>query len=127
MCHQYEGPRWVSVRERLREVGCVAEVDAADIVHAGEVERAEFHPLVAQRPDPQAVHRGDPGVVEPGGVATELGSHNKPEVRNEMIDPFYEQTEVLAPEDIADGVAYMVTRPCHTAISELWIMPTDQA
>lgn len=30
------------------------------------------------------------------------------------------------PEDIADGVAYMVTRPRHTAISELWIMPTDQ-
>jgi len=66
------------------------------------------------------------GVVEPGGVATELGSHNKPEVRNEMIDPFYEQTEVLAPEDIADGIAYMVTRPRHTAIGELWIMPTEQ-
>jgi NADP-dependent 3-hydroxy acid dehydrogenase YdfG len=66
------------------------------------------------------------GVVEPGGVATELGSHNKPEVRNEMIDPFYEKTEVLAPEDIADGIAYMVTRPRHTAIGELWIMPTDQ-
>jgi NADP-dependent 3-hydroxy acid dehydrogenase YdfG len=66
------------------------------------------------------------GVLEPGGVATELGSHNNPEVRNEMIDPFYEQTEVLAPEDIADGVAYMVTRPRHTAIGELWIMPTDQ-
>ena len=62
------------------------------------------------------------GVVEPGGVATELGSHNKPEVRNEMIDPFYEQTEVLTPEDIA----YMVTRPRHTAIGELWIMPTEQ-
>ncbi len=30
------------------------------------------------------------------------------------------------PEDIADGVAYMVTRPRHTAIGELWIMPTDQ-
>jgi len=25
------------------------------------------------------------GVVEPGGVATELGSHNKPAIRNEMI------------------------------------------
>jgi NADP-dependent 3-hydroxy acid dehydrogenase YdfG len=36
------------------------------------------------------------GVLEPGGVATELGSHNKPEVRNQMIDPFLEQTEVLA-------------------------------
>jgi NADP-dependent 3-hydroxy acid dehydrogenase YdfG len=66
-------------------------------------------------------------VLEPGGVATELGSHNRPEVREDMIDPFYKQTEVLTPEDIADGVAYMVTRPRHTAISELWIMPTDQA
>ena len=66
------------------------------------------------------------GVVEPGGVATELGSHNPSEIRNEMIDPFFEKTEVLAPEDIADGVAYMVTRPRHTAIGELWIMPTDQ-
>ena len=62
------------------------------------------------------------GVVEPGGAATELGSHNKPQVRNETIDPFYQQTEVLVPEDIA----YMVTRPRHTAIGELWIMPTEQ-
>src|SRR3989454_3630309 len=67
------------------------------------------------------------GVLEPGGVATELGSHNKPEIREEMIDPFNQRTEVLAPEDIADGIAYMVTRPRHTAISEMWIMPTDQA
>jgi NADP-dependent 3-hydroxy acid dehydrogenase YdfG len=67
------------------------------------------------------------GVLEPGGVDTELGSHNNPEVRGEMIDPFYEQTEVLAPEDIADGVAYMVTRPRHASVAELWIMPTDQA
>ncbi|WP_326725497.1 SDR family NAD(P)-dependent oxidoreductase [Streptomyces sp. NBC_00243] len=68
------------------------------------------------------------GVLEPGGVDTELGSHNdhKPEVR-EAIGAFYEQTEVLAPDDIADGVAYMVTRPRHTSIGELWIMPTDQA
>jgi NADP-dependent 3-hydroxy acid dehydrogenase YdfG len=66
------------------------------------------------------------GLVEPGGVATELGSHNKPQVRNEMIDPFYEQTEVLTSEDIADGITYMVTRPRHTAIGELWIMPTEQ-
>lgn len=66
------------------------------------------------------------GVIEPGGVATELGSHNKPQIRNEMIDPFYEQTEVLAPEDVADSIAYMVTRPRHTAVGELWIMPTDQ-
>jgi NADP-dependent 3-hydroxy acid dehydrogenase YdfG len=66
------------------------------------------------------------GVLEPGAVETELGSHNTPEIRNEIIDPYFEQTEVLAPEDIADGVTYMVTRPRHTAIGELWIMPTEQ-
>lgn len=61
-------------------------------------------------------------------MATELGSHNdhKADVR-EAINSFYEQTEVLAPEDIADGVAYMVTRPRHASVGELWIMPTDQA
>jgi len=67
------------------------------------------------------------GVLEPGGVDTELGSHNNDEIRGQVIDPFYEQTEVLAAEDVADGVAYMVTRPRHASISELWIMPTDQA
>jgi NADP-dependent 3-hydroxy acid dehydrogenase YdfG len=67
------------------------------------------------------------GVLEPGGVDTELGSHNNDDVRGAMIDPFFEQTEVLAAEDIADGVSYMVTRPRHASIGELWIMPTDQA
>jgi NADP-dependent 3-hydroxy acid dehydrogenase YdfG len=43
-----------------------------------------------------------------------------------MIDPFYQQTEVLGPDDIAGGIAYMVTRPRHTTIGELWIMPTEQ-
>jgi NADP-dependent 3-hydroxy acid dehydrogenase YdfG len=38
----------------------------------------------------------------------------------------YEQTEVLAPEDVADSVIYMVTRPRHAAIREIWIMPTGQ-
>jgi NADP-dependent 3-hydroxy acid dehydrogenase YdfG len=44
-----------------------------------------------------------------------------------MISPFFTATEVLAPQDIADGVTCMVTRPRHTAIGELWIMPTEQA
>ena len=65
------------------------------------------------------------GVLEPGGVTTELGSHNTGAVREE-IDDFYATTETLAPEDIADGVTYMVSRPRHASIGELWIMPTDQ-
>jgi NADP-dependent 3-hydroxy acid dehydrogenase YdfG len=66
------------------------------------------------------------GVLEPGGVTTELMSHNTGTVREE-IDHFHATTETLVPGDIADGIAYMVTRPRHASISELWIMPTDQA
>jgi NADP-dependent 3-hydroxy acid dehydrogenase YdfG len=65
------------------------------------------------------------GVLEPGGVTTELMSHNTGPAREE-IDHFHATTEVLLPEDVADGIAYMATRPRHASISELWIMPTDQ-
>jgi len=34
--------------------------------------------------------------------------------------------EALAPEDVADDITYMVTRPRHASIGELWIMPTGQ-
>ncbi|MEV0894010.1 SDR family NAD(P)-dependent oxidoreductase [Promicromonospora sp. NPDC050262] len=66
------------------------------------------------------------GVLEPGGVTTELGSHNSGAMRDD-IDAFYANTETLVPQDIADGIAYMVTRPRHASIAELWVMPTDQA
>ena len=59
-------------------------------------------------------------------LATELGSHHSGAVR-QGTDSFYETTAVLAAEDIADGVAYMVTRPRHASVGELRIMPTDQA
>lgn len=67
------------------------------------------------------------GVLEPGGVYTELASHNRPEIQDAMITPLLGVVEFLAPEDIADGVAYMVTRPRHASIADLWIMPTESA
>jgi NADP-dependent 3-hydroxy acid dehydrogenase YdfG len=70
------------------------------------------------------------GIIEPGAVATELGSHNTPEIRREILDPFNERTERLTAEDIAGGVTcvvtYVVTRPRRTAIAELFILPTEQ-
>lgn len=65
------------------------------------------------------------GVLEPGGVDTELGSHNSGAML-EGIQDFLERTEVLRAQDIADGVAFMVTRPRHASVGELWMMPTDQ-
>jgi NADP-dependent 3-hydroxy acid dehydrogenase YdfG len=65
------------------------------------------------------------GVLEPGKVDTELDSHNNDEVLADIEKNFGGFT-MLDPDDIADGIIYMVTRRRHTAISELWIMPTEQ-
>jgi NADP-dependent 3-hydroxy acid dehydrogenase YdfG len=66
------------------------------------------------------------GVLEPGAVDTELNGHNRPEILAELADPLLDRITMLNADDIADGIAYMVTRPRHAAIGELWIMPTDQ-
>ena len=65
------------------------------------------------------------GVIEPGTVDTELVTH----VRSELQDAMLRQTgaiEKLRPSDIADAVAYMVTRDRRAAVNELLIRATDQ-
>lgn len=64
-------------------------------------------------------------VVEPGAVSTELASHNREEVREQMMKRF-EGVERLVSEDIADAIAYIVTRPRRVAVNELLIRPTEQ-
>jgi NADP-dependent 3-hydroxy acid dehydrogenase YdfG len=66
------------------------------------------------------------GLVEPGMVSTELQSHLRPEVRESLRGRFSTITEPLQAEDIADAIAYMVTRPRHVAINEVLIRPTEQ-
>ena len=67
------------------------------------------------------------GVVEPGAVDTELGSHNSHEMKAAIIEPFYAQHEPLDPDDIAESIVFMVTRPRRASIAEVWVMPTEQA
>jgi NADP-dependent 3-hydroxy acid dehydrogenase YdfG len=64
-------------------------------------------------------------LVEPGATATELASHNRPEIREAMAKRFG-NIERLQSEDIADAIAYIVTRPRRTAINEILIRPTEQ-
>ena len=64
-------------------------------------------------------------LVEPGAVTTELSSHNRPEVR-ESIEERFAGIERLEDQDIADVIAFIVTRPRHVAINELLIRPTEQ-
>jgi NADP-dependent 3-hydroxy acid dehydrogenase YdfG len=63
-------------------------------------------------------------VIEPGAVATELASHNRDEVREQLLAGF--DFERLSAEEIADAIAYVVTRARHVAINEVLIRPTQQ-
>ena len=64
-------------------------------------------------------------LVEPGAVDTELAGHNRPEVQEQMARRFGEM-ERLEAEDIADAIAYVVTRPRRVAINEVLVRPTEQ-
>jgi NADP-dependent 3-hydroxy acid dehydrogenase YdfG len=60
-------------------------------------------------------------------VATELAGHNTdPEVVSRMKERFG-SIEVLQAEDIAEIIAFTVTRPRRVAVSEVLVRPTEQA
>ncbi|HEY1633946.1 MAG TPA: SDR family NAD(P)-dependent oxidoreductase [Acidimicrobiales bacterium] len=62
-------------------------------------------------------------LVEPGATATELASHNRPEILESLRGQFGQRMEA---EDIADAIVYIVTRPRHVAVNEMLIRPTEQ-
>lgn len=64
-------------------------------------------------------------LVEPGAVDTELRLHNRPEIQEQMQQRFGD-IEILHAQDIADAVAYIVTRPWRVAINEILVRPTEQ-
>ena len=65
------------------------------------------------------------GVVEPGTVDTELVDH----VTGDIQAAARQQVaaiEALLPEDIADAVAYIVTRDRRVAVNEMLVRAGDQ-
>ena len=64
-------------------------------------------------------------LVEPGAVTTELASHNRPEIRDQMSQRFA-ATQRMEATDIADVIGYIVSRPRHVAINEVLVRPTEQ-
>jgi NADP-dependent 3-hydroxy acid dehydrogenase YdfG len=62
-------------------------------------------------------------LVEPGATATELSSHNRPEVLAAIRNQFGQRMEA---GDIADAITYIVTRSRHVAVNEMLIRPTEQ-
>jgi NADP-dependent 3-hydroxy acid dehydrogenase YdfG len=64
-------------------------------------------------------------LIEPGATATELSSHNRPEIRERMAERFA-GVERLSADDIARTIAFVVTSPRHMAINEVLVRPTAQ-
>src|SRR4051794_15160194 len=64
-------------------------------------------------------------LVEPGAVATELTDHLRDEIRDQTKERFA-GIERLEAGDIAEAIAYILTRPRRVAVNEMLIRPTDQ-
>jgi NADP-dependent 3-hydroxy acid dehydrogenase YdfG len=60
------------------------------------------------------------GVVEPGAVDTELVSHLREGIR-ESVEQQLGPVQTLLPHDIADAVAYIVTRDRRVAVNEMLV------
>ncbi|MDX6656944.1 MAG: hypothetical protein QOH62_1737 [Solirubrobacteraceae bacterium] len=67
-------------------------------------------------------------IIEPGFVRTELQGHNEGNpIVMEAIEKMREQIDPLEASDIADAIAYALTRPQHVGINEVLIRPTKQS
>lgn len=65
-------------------------------------------------------------VIEPGAVATELPSHITHEQTRAGAEAMYSQVAVTA-EDIAEVIAFAVSRPSRLTINEILLRPAGQA
>lgn len=63
--------------------------------------------------------------IAPGAVETEFSIVRWKD--KQRADDFYKDFTPLVPDDVADAIVYCATRPLHVDVSELVIMPTDQA
>jgi NADP-dependent 3-hydroxy acid dehydrogenase YdfG len=64
-------------------------------------------------------------IIEPGAVDTELTDHLRDGVREQVRDRFT-NIKTLEAVDVADAIAYAVTRPWHVSLNEILIRPTEQ-
>jgi NADP-dependent 3-hydroxy acid dehydrogenase YdfG len=64
-------------------------------------------------------------VIEPGAVDTELSDHIRDGVREQVRQRFAD-IHTLEAADVADAIAYAVTRPWHVSLNEVLIRPTEQ-
>lgn len=65
-------------------------------------------------------------LIEPGVVATELPTHITHEQTNTSVNEMYAEATVTA-DDIAEVIAFTLSRPRHLAINKILLRPATQA
>ncbi|MFD6894719.1 SDR family oxidoreductase [Rhodococcus sp. NPDC060086] len=65
--------------------------------------------------------------IEPGMVDTELPDHVTDPSASKLMADLIEQIDVLQSEDIAEAVAFIASVPKHVNLTEIHILPTEQA
>jgi NADP-dependent 3-hydroxy acid dehydrogenase YdfG len=118
-----EGPRQVADMVNVSSVAGRVARNGSGVYNLTKFGVGAFSEALRQELAPRHVRVS---VVEPGAVDTELQSHNRPEIQ-EGIRQRFRDIERLRAEDIADSIAYIVTRPRHAAVNELLIRPSEQA
>jgi NADP-dependent 3-hydroxy acid dehydrogenase YdfG len=115
------------------ERGCADVVNVSSV--AGRVARAgsgvynltkhgvgAFSESLRQELAPRGVRAT---LIEPGAVDTELTDHLRDGIRERARERFAD-IRVLEAADVADAIAYAVTRPAHVCLNEILIRPTEQ-
>jgi NADP-dependent 3-hydroxy acid dehydrogenase YdfG len=64
-------------------------------------------------------------LIEPGAVATELTDHITDPAAKQGAEQFYAQLAITA-DDVADVIAFAVTRPRRMTLNEILLRPTSQ-
>jgi NADP-dependent 3-hydroxy acid dehydrogenase YdfG len=117
-----EAPRLVTDMVNISSVAGRRAREGSAVYNATKFGVGAFSEALRQEVTEQHVRVS---LVEPGAVITELSSHNRPEVLEELKGRFGE-IERLEADDIADAISYIVTRPRHVAINEILVRPTEQ-
>ena len=65
-------------------------------------------------------------VIEPGAVDTELPEHITHGETRSAVEQMYEATAIRA-EDVAEIIAFAVSRPRSVSLNEILVRPTAQA
>lgn len=64
--------------------------------------------------------------IEPGFTGTELGAGMSWAAQRAQLDEWRESMTILAPEDIADAIAFATSVPARLNVAELILVPTPQ-